>query len=85
MAILNIGSINIDRVFQVPTIPQPGETMMSTGYFVGLGGKGANQSVTIARLGGNVVHLGERDCTVHAAPCSPRFSRLIGMRSESAS
>ncbi len=58
MAILNLGSINIDHVYAVPHLPVPGETLASTGLVTGLGGKGANQSVAVARAGGAVWHLG---------------------------
>lgn len=58
MAILNIGSINWDRVYNVDHFPQPGETMSSLSSSVGLGGKGLNQSIAILRSGGDVRHLG---------------------------
>ncbi|PYE82371.1 ribokinase [Pseudoroseicyclus aestuarii] len=58
MTVLNIGSINWDRVYSVPRFPQPGETLAATSASVGLGGKGLNQSVAIARSGGQVRHLG---------------------------
>jgi len=56
--IFNLGSINIDRTYRVPHFPQPGETLVSDSYSKGLGGKGANQSIAIARAGGQVVHIG---------------------------
>jgi ribokinase len=37
---------------------QPGETLASRGLETGLGGKGANQSVAIARAGIGVAHIG---------------------------
>lgn len=58
MAIYNLGSINIDRVYRVPHIPAPGETLASLSYAAGLGGKGANLSIAAARAGGEVRHLG---------------------------
>ncbi|MBL3703963.1 ribokinase [Sulfitobacter sp. BDSS02] len=58
MAILNVGSINWDRVIRVPHFPEPGETLRSHSVSVGLGGKGLNQSVTIMRAGGTVQHVG---------------------------
>lgn len=57
--ILNVGSINIDHVYQVDHFVRPGETMASRSLSIGLGGKGANQSVAIARAGGDVVHFGQ--------------------------
>lgn len=56
--IYNLGSINIDHVYSVPHFPAPGETLLSTNYSNGLGGKGANQSIAIARAGGQVAHIG---------------------------
>lgn len=58
MTILNVGSINWDRVLRVPHFPAPGETLQARSVEVGLGGKGLNQSVAIARAGGNVRHVG---------------------------
>lgn len=56
--VINLGSINIDHVYQVPHFVRPGETLASTGYHRGAGGKGFNQSIAIARAGQFVVHLG---------------------------
>ena len=47
--IWNFGSINIDRFYAVPQLPGPGETVLATAHDIGLGGKGANQSVAAAR------------------------------------
>lgn len=58
MAILTYGSINIDHFYSLPHLPGPGETLASTAYRRGLGGKGANQSVAAARAGAKVRHLG---------------------------
>ncbi|KAJ3077737.1 hypothetical protein HDU99_001002 [Rhizoclosmatium hyalinum] len=49
MKVLCFGSLNIDKVFSVPTIVQRGETIASTGYAEYPGGKGANQAVALAR------------------------------------
>lgn len=56
--ILNLGSVNVDHVHRVAHFPAPGETLADQSYAVGLGGKGANQSIAIARAGGQVRHLG---------------------------
>ncbi len=58
MAVINFGSINIDHVYQVPHFVQPGETMASSGYQQLLGGKGANQSIALAKAGSDVRHVG---------------------------
>jgi ribokinase len=59
MAILNLGSLNIDRVFEVDHIVAPGETIGSRSLCVFAGGKGANQSVALARAGVEVAHAGK--------------------------
>lgn len=56
--ILVVGSANMDITYSVPHIPAPGETILSTGKTVSPGGKGANQAVAAARLGGDVAFLG---------------------------
>lgn len=56
--ILVIGSINIDLVAKVQKIPEIGETVLGEQYLEFPGGKGANQAVAMARLGGDVSMLG---------------------------
>lgn len=58
MKVLNIGSLNIDMVYRVPHIVQPGETLASSSFSKHAGGKGLNQSVALARAGVGVVHAG---------------------------
>ena len=48
--ILVFGSINIDLLARVTSIPLPGETVLSPGYEILFGGKGANQAVAAARV-----------------------------------
>lgn len=43
------GSINVDLVLQVDTLPRPGETVLCPGYEILPGGKGANQALAAAR------------------------------------
>lgn len=58
MAVINFGSINIDHVYQVAHFVQPGETLGSSHYQQLLGGKGANQSIALAKAGTDVKHVG---------------------------
>jgi ribokinase len=58
MTLWCFGSVNIDHFYSVPRIPAPGETIAATGYAMGLGGKGANQSVAAARAGAETHHIG---------------------------
>ena len=50
--ILVVGSINMDLVVRSPHIPAGGETVLGSGFATYPGGKGANQAVAVARLGG---------------------------------
>lgn len=58
MKILNYGSLNIDMVYQVPHIVKPGETISASDVKQFAGGKGANQSVALAKAGASVWHAG---------------------------
>lgn len=55
--ILIIGSTNMDMVVKTKHIPAPGETVLAGSFFMNPGGKGANQAVAAARLGGNTVFI----------------------------
>lgn len=56
--VLNIGSLNIDYVYQVPHFLRGGETLAAYRRAVHIGGKGLNQSVALARAGLKVSHAG---------------------------
>lgn len=58
MKVLNIGSMNIDHVYSVDHIIQPGETQATDGMNIFLGGKGMNQSMALAKAGVEVYHGG---------------------------
>lgn len=49
-----IGSSNTDMVIKSAHLPAPGETVLGGDFFMNPGGKGANQAVAAARLGGEV-------------------------------
>lgn len=61
MRVFNFGSINIDHVYRVASFVQLGETRSATSYQCFLGGKGANQSLALARAGAQVTHIGAVD------------------------
>lgn len=56
--VLVIGSINGDRVTEVPHFPKVGETIMSENSIFLCGGKGANQAIAVSRLGAQVSLIG---------------------------
>jgi len=58
MKILNLGSLNFDKVYDVPHFVAVGETILSDGYAEFLGGKGLNQTLALARAGAEVYHAG---------------------------
>ncbi|MFE0102419.1 ribokinase [Streptomyces sp. NPDC059009] len=53
-----VGSLNLDLVAPVPHHPVPGETVLGGDIAQHSGGKGANQAVAAARLGGAVTLVG---------------------------
>jgi len=56
--IVVVGSFNMDLVVRLPAIPRPGETLLGGVFATYPGGKGANQAVAAARLGGEVTMIG---------------------------
>lgn len=59
MRVLNIGSINVDHVYEVGHFVRPGETLDGLSYHTFAGGKGFNQSVALARAGAVTLHAGK--------------------------
>ena len=57
--ILVVGSMNTDMVVRTERMPKPGETVLGGEFMMNQGGKGANQAVAAAKLGGNVVFVGK--------------------------
>ena len=57
--ILVVGSANTDLVISADHFPLPGETMFGHGFMTNHGGKGANQAVAAARLGGDTAFVGK--------------------------
>lgn len=49
-----IGSMNMDLVVDTKRVPENGETILGKDFYTFPGGKGANQAVAAARLGGDV-------------------------------
>lgn len=53
-----VGSLNMDFFIETDAFPDIGETVLGKGFFKALGGKGANQAIAAARLGGSVSLFG---------------------------
>ena len=49
-----VGSVNMDHVFTVASLPHPGETVMASSVRLIPGGKGGNQAIAAARAGADV-------------------------------
>lgn len=57
-SVVVVGSVNVDLVVRVPTLPAPGETVSGGTFARTFGGKGANQAAAAARLGARVRLVG---------------------------
>lgn len=55
--IVVIGSSNTDMVIRCQHMPRPGETVLGGEFMMNQGGKGANQAVAAAKLGGDVTFV----------------------------
>src|SRR5690606_17074129 len=53
-----VGSINMDLTVQTDIFPEKGETVLGQTFHTKPGGKGANQAIAAARLGGEVQLIG---------------------------
>ena len=58
MKILSFGSLNYDYNYEVDHFHAPKETLAAKSMHRGFGGKGANQSIALARAGLTVYHAG---------------------------
>lgn len=58
MKILVFGSLNIDKVYTMPSLPMQGETLTCKRYEVHVGGKGLNQAVSLCKAGADVSMAG---------------------------
>jgi sugar/nucleoside kinase (ribokinase family) len=67
--VIVFGSINLDLVARVGTIPRPGETLLGTSFVTVPGGKGANQALAARDAGAQVAMFGAvgRDAFADAA------------------
>ena len=56
--VIVVGTLNVDYIWQVPVLPQPGQTIIADAAERQFGGKGANQAVAVARQGFPVTLVG---------------------------
>jgi ribokinase len=59
VTLIVIGSANMDLVMTTDKVPEAGETLRGTGFFLSPGGKGANQAAAGAKMGAPTWLLGK--------------------------
>ena len=75
--IVVLGGINMDLVTYSERFPSPGETVVGRRFLTYAGGKGANQAVAAARMGGRTQDggpSGQTTCSVRTV--AGRFAGL---------
>lgn len=70
MSIAVVGSLNADLLVRVARHPRPGETLHGSGGEIAPGGKGANQALAAALLGGDVALVGAVGDDAYASPAT---------------
>ncbi len=73
--IIVLGSTNTDMVVKSARIPAPGETVLGGNFLMNPGGKGANQAVAAARLGGNVTFIAKVGDDLFGREAKANFAR----------
>ena len=58
MAVVVLGSINLDLIARIKKVPRPGETGLAQSMTTSPGGKGANQALAARRMGAETTMLG---------------------------
>lgn len=76
-----IGSSNTDMVVKAAKLPAPGETVIGGTFLMNPGGKGANQAVAAARLGGSVTFVARVGNDIFGNQALEQFGRE-GIRTE---
>src|SRR5579862_7978353 len=57
-SVLVVGSLNVDYIASVHSLPTSGQTVAASGLIPRFGGKGANQAIAAARQGAKVRMIG---------------------------
>ena len=73
--IIVIGSTNTDMVVRSARIPVPGETVTGGTFVLNPGGKGANQAVACARLGGETTFVAKVGDDAFGRETGPRLAK----------
>ncbi len=73
--IIVVGSANVDLNVRASRLPCAGETLTGTGFDRAMGGKGANQAVGAARLGGRTTFLCAVGDDPFASECLAAYER----------
>src|ERR1700721_2448175 len=68
-----VGSSNTDMVVKTSQLPGPGQTVLGGTFFMNAGGKGANQAVAAARLGGCVTFIAKGGDDIFGARAIEQF------------
>jgi ribokinase len=70
-----IGSSNTDMVVKTEKLPMAGETVIGGTFFMNPGGKGANQAVAAARLGGRVTFVARVGADLFGSQALQQFQK----------
>lgn len=73
--IIVVGSANVDLVIHSAKMPKLGETLVGSKFQTNAGGKGLNQAVAIAKLGGDVSFFGSCRSRQPRKALAKRFKR----------
>ena len=73
--ILVMGALHLDVIVNAPALPAPDETMMGKDVAYRFGGKGGNQAVSAARMGGKVAMIGVVGTDDFAQPLRAELAR----------
>ncbi|WP_276356757.1 ribokinase [Cohnella caldifontis] len=75
MKLIVVGSANMDMVMTTERVPEAGETLHGTGFFLSPGGKGANQAVAGAKMGAPTWLLGKVGDDIFGQSISANLAR----------
>ena len=74
--IVVVGSSNTDMVIKLGWLPKPGETILGEEFIMAAGGKGANQAVAAAMLGGDVTLVARVGADIFGEQAIQNFQKV---------